>query len=373
MILKTWLQVSSTAAHGFCGCGQDNMMPCAAMALGMIWDPEKWPSGKQIWSHVASEKPFRRHGWSKDMFAAHHCPSKFTLYPEIVSLTESFIHFLSRRGDAFNCSILNEVFQNCHSAPKQTILRDLPYKNPEFFQRKWGYLQFQKFCKDWISSTSIYNLKVLLDLALFDLHCYTATQSADNYDYDNHPSLPVGSSIKKLHPSSSGKAIGEVAIVLTSGETVIFWTNLPDNLPVSLRRVKSPNCVGFSFADSPFSSSSIWKYIMGRFLPEILHKSRPRIWFFEATCGQNGNLALPNNTQHNTQDLQLSSISTLRSQVREKAWLKICFCYSGVMLPKLSLFPEKKGHFYKNMFVCHTKIQSAHVTSPCKVCIPYWK
>lgn len=200
------------------------------------------------------------------------------------------------------------------------------------------------------------------------LHCYTVSWQLWLWQ----PSKFTGGFInKKLHPSSSGKAIGEVAIVLTSGETVIFWTNLPDNLPVSLRRVKSPNCVGFSFADSPFSSSSIWKYIMGRFLPEILHKSRPRIWFFEATCGQNGNLALPNNTQHNTQDLQLSSISTLRSQVREKAWLKICFCYSGVMLPKLSLFPEKKGHFYKNMFVCHTKIQSAHVTSPCKVCIPY--
>ena len=379
MILKTWLQVSSTAAHGFCGCRQDNMMPCAAMALGMIWDPEKWPSGKQIWSHVASEKPFRRHGWSKDTFAAHHCPSKFTLYPEIVSLTESFIHFLSRRGDAFNCSILNEVFQNCHSAPKQTILRDLPYKNPEFFQRKWGYLQFQKFCKDWISSTSIYNLKVLLDLALFDLHCYTVSWQLWLWQ----PSKFTGGFINKNIASKQlwesdwwSCHSSDLTQVLTSfaGETVMFLDPSPGESPcVAPRGWTSPNCVGFSFANTPCSSSSIWKYIMGRFLPEILHKSRPRIWFFEATCGQNGNLALPNNTQHNTQDLQLSSISTLRSQVREKAWLKICFATLGSCFPKLSLFPEKKGHFYKNMFVCHTKIQSAHVTSPCKVCIPYWK
>ena len=33
---------SSTAAHGFCGCGQDKMIP-PTMALGMIWDPIKWP------------------------------------------------------------------------------------------------------------------------------------------------------------------------------------------------------------------------------------------------------------------------------------------------------------------------------------------
>ena len=57
MILKTWRfkQVSSTAAHGFCGSGQDKMMPCATMALGIVWDPEKWPSRKQIWSHASGK------------------------------------------------------------------------------------------------------------------------------------------------------------------------------------------------------------------------------------------------------------------------------------------------------------------------------
>ena len=182
--------------------------------------------------------------------------------------------------------------QNSHSASKQTILRDLPYKNPEFFQRKWGYLQFQNFCKDWISSTSIYNLKVLLDLALFDLHCYTVSWQLWLWQ----PSKLTGGFINKNIASKQlwesdwwSCHSSDLTQVLTSfaGETVMFLDPSPGESPcVAPRGRTSPNCVGFSFANTPCSSSSIWKYIMGRFLLEILHKPRPRIWFFEATCGQ---------------------------------------------------------------------------------------
>ncbi len=137
------------------------------------------------------------------------------------SISTRLLHMIlqARRGYAFSCSILNEVLQNCHSAPKQTILHDLPYKilNSSNEDEDIGYLQLQKYCKDWISSTSIYNLKVLLDLALFDLHCYTVSWQLWQ------PSDPTGGfSLIRLLPSSSGKAIGEVAIVLTSHETDVF-------------------------------------------------------------------------------------------------------------------------------------------------------
>ena len=192
------------------------------MALGMIWDPEKRPSGKQIWSHVASEKPFRRHGWSKDTFAA-------TLYPEIVSLTESFIHFLSRP----QCPKTPTVPQNKLSyVISLTKILSSSNENEDIFSSKnSAKIEFPA------PPSTIWKCFWIL---LF-LTC-TATLSADNYDYDNHPSWPVGSSIKILHPSSSGKAIGEVAIVLTShkfwpvllAKRLCFWTHLPENLPVSL-------------------------------------------------------------------------------------------------------------------------------------------
>lgn len=176
-------QVSSTAAHGFCGCGQDKMMPCAAMALGMIWDPEKWPSGKQIWGHVASEKPFRRHGWSKDTFAAHDCPSKLTLYSEIVSLTESFI-----QGEAM---LSTAAFWMKY------------YKSATVPQNKLSYvISLTKILNSSNENEDIFSSKNSAKIEfpappstiwkcfwiLLFLTC-TATLSADNYDHDNRRSF----------------------------------------------------------------------------------------------------------------------------------------------------------------------------------------